>query len=105
MEMLPFIHVAPEFNLALDPSAGVISTALGRDVIVLSMDDLNKELDKLEVAVDNLYNSLDPNTIPPESYPGREGIYITQGKITNMIYGFVFGLIVFALILLKFGGV
>jgi tetrahydromethanopterin S-methyltransferase subunit B len=92
-EMLPLVKVVPEMNLTLDPSTGMIGAALGRDVVIVSMDTVNKQLDELEIAVEDVYTCLDPSTVSPGSYPGREGVYLNAGKLTNMVYGFVVGLI------------
>lgn len=94
MEMLPLVKVVPEYNLTLDPSTGKIGAALGREVLVLSMDDINNEIDTLEAAANDLVGSLDPSTVSDGAYPGREGTYVTAGMFTNMTYGFVIGLIV-----------
>lgn len=93
-EMLPLIKVVPEMNLTLDPSTGVLGAALGRDVVLVSMDTVNQQLDELEIGVEDIYTSLDPTTVSPGSFPGREGVYMNAGKLTNMVYGFVLGLIV-----------
>ena len=91
-EMLPLIQVVPEMNLTLDPSSGKLGAAVGGAVIV-SLDTVNEQLNELEIAVDDLYNSLDPTTAPANSFPGREGVYMNAGKLTNMVYGFIIGLI------------
>ncbi|HNR26332.1 MAG TPA: tetrahydromethanopterin S-methyltransferase subunit B, partial [Methanobacteriaceae archaeon] len=93
MEMLPLVKVVPEMNLTLDPTTGMIGAALGRDVVIVSMDGVNEQLDVLEVAVEDLYTALDPTTVSEGSYPGREGTYMTAGTITNMVYGFILGLV------------
>ena len=95
MEMLPMIQVVPEMNLALDPATGMLGASLGKDMIILSMDDINEEIATLEAAADELMYSLDPKTSPLGSYPGREGVYLTAGMLTNMVYGFVITLFVF----------
>ncbi|MDO8869135.1 MAG: tetrahydromethanopterin S-methyltransferase subunit B [Methanobacteriaceae archaeon] len=105
MEMLPLIKIAPEYNLTLDPSTGMVGAALGRDVVLVSLDAVNEQLNVLEAAVDDLYNSLDPTTAPADSFPGREGVYMNAGKLTNMVYGFVFGLILLLAMLHAFLGV
>ena len=38
-------------------------------------------------------NSLDPTTTSEGSYSGREGVYLTAGKLTNIVYGFILGLV------------
>ena len=88
-QMLPMIQVVPEMNFALDPSTGVIGSSLGSGVVLLSMDDVNEQVAKVELAADALINSLDPYTSPVDSYPGREGSFVTAGLLTNMVYGFL----------------
>lgn len=100
MEMLPLVKVVPELNLTLDPSTGMLGAALGRDVVIVSMDKVNEQLDELEVAVDDLYTALDPTTVSEGAYPGREGAYLTAGKLTNMVYGFIVGLVLLLALLL-----
>lgn len=100
MEMLPLIKVVPESNLTLDPSTGMIGAALGREILILSMDDINSEIDTLEATADDLVNSLDPSTTSEGAFPGREGVYLTAGKLTNMVYGFILGLILLIALLL-----
>jgi tetrahydromethanopterin S-methyltransferase subunit B len=98
-EMLPLIQIAPEMNLTLDPSSGSLGAAL-KGAVLVSLDTVNEQLDELEVAVEDLYTALDPTTVSEGSYPGREGTYLTAGKLTNMVYGFVLGLIVLVALLL-----
>ena len=94
VEMLPLIKIVPEYNLTLDPSTGSIGAALGREVVVLSMDEINNEIATLEEAANELVNSLDPTTIPIDAYSGREGTFMTEGLVTNIGYGFLVGLLV-----------
>ncbi len=100
MEMLPLIKVVPESNLTLDPSTGMIGAALGREILILSMDDINSEINTLEATADDLVNSLDPSTTSEGAFPGREGVYLTAGKLTNIVYGFILGLILLIALLL-----
>ena len=93
-EMLPLISIAPESNLTLDPSTGMLGAAMGRDVVIVSMDTINEQLNELEIAVEDLYTSLDPSTAPVNSFPGREGVYMEAGTLTNMVYGFILGMVV-----------
>jgi tetrahydromethanopterin S-methyltransferase subunit B len=100
MAMLPLIKIAPEMNLALDPSTGILGAALGRDVVIVSMDGINAQLNELEVAVEDLYTSLDPTSVSKDAYPGREGTYVTAGTLTNMVYGFILGMVLLLALLL-----
>ena len=88
-QMLPMIQIVPEMNLALDPVSGVIGASLGGGVVLLSMDEVNEEVAKIQGAADELVSSLDPYTSPVGAYPGREGSYITAGMLTNAVYGFL----------------
>jgi tetrahydromethanopterin S-methyltransferase subunit B len=91
-EMLPLIQIAPESNLTLDPSTGMLGAAM-KGAVLVSLDGVNEQLNELEIAVEDLYTSLDPTTVGPDSFPGREGTYITAGKLTNLVYGFILGMI------------
>lgn len=67
VEMLPLIKIVPEMNLTLDPSTGIVGAALGREVVVLSMDTIDEQLTELEVAADDMEHALDPTTTSPGS--------------------------------------
>ena len=88
-QMLPMIQIIPDMNLALDPVTGIIGASLGSGVVLLSMDEVNEQVAKVELAADELMASLDPYTSPVGSFPGRDGSYITAGLLTNMVYGFL----------------
>ena len=92
-EMLPLVKVVPEMNLTIDPSTGMVGAALGREVVIVSMDGVNEQLDELEVAVDDFYTALDPTSVAENSFPGREGVYMQAGILTNLVYGFILGLV------------
>lgn len=100
MEMLPMVQVVPEMNLALDPVSGVVGASLGSGVVVLSMDEINEEVAKVNAAATELMNSLDPYSSPAGAYPGREGSYVTAGLLTNTVYGFLLGSFVFFAVLM-----
>ena len=56
VEMLPLVKIAPELNLTLDPSTGIVGASLGREVLLLSMDTINEQITELEAAADDLYH-------------------------------------------------
>jgi tetrahydromethanopterin S-methyltransferase subunit B len=64
-----------------------------KGAVLVSLDGVNEQLNELEIAVEDLYTSLDPSSVSAGAYPGREGTYLTAGKLTNMVYGFLVGLI------------
>jgi tetrahydromethanopterin S-methyltransferase subunit B len=88
-QMLPMVQIVPEMNFAYDPVTGILGSSLGSGVVLLSMDEVNEQVAKVELAADELMSSLDPYTSPDGAYPGREGSYVTAGLLTNMVYGFL----------------
>ena len=88
-QMLPMVQIIPEMNFAYDPVTGIIGSSLGSGVVLLSMDEVEEQVAKVELAADELMASLDPYTSPVNSFPGRDGSYITAGLLTNMVYGFL----------------
>ena len=88
-QMLPMVQIVPEMNFAYDPVTGIIGSSLGSGVVLLTMDEVEEQVAKVELAADELMASLDPYTSPVDSYPGREGSYVTAGLLTNMVYGFL----------------
>lgn len=90
--MLPLIQVVPEMDLAIDPVTGSVGGAIGGGVLV-SLDDVNVEIAKIEDAADELVNSLNPRSAPLGAYPGRESSYLTAATQTNIVYGFLIGLV------------
>ncbi len=55
VEMLPLVKIAPELNLTLDPSTGIVGASLGREVLILSMDAINEQITELEAAANDIY--------------------------------------------------
>lgn len=92
-DMLPYVQVVPEMDMALDPLNGVIGGAVSGGVLV-SLDDVNEQISRIEDSAEELMQSLNPHSAPLGSFPGREGAYATAGKWTNVVYGFIIGLIV-----------
>ena len=88
-QMLPMVQIVPEMNFAYDPVTGIIGSSLGSGVVLLTMDELNEQVAKVELAADELMASLDPYTSPVGSFPGRDGSYVTAGLLTNVVYGFL----------------
>ena len=96
-QMLPMVQIIPDMNLAYDPVTGIIGASLGSGVVLLSMDEVNEQVAKVELAADEMINSLDPFTSPVGAFPGREGVFVTAGLLTNVVYGFLLAsLIIFA---------
>ena len=88
-QMLPMVQIVPEMNFAYDPVTGVIGSSLGSGIVLLSMEEVDEQVAKVELAADELMASLDPYTSPAGSFPGRDGSYITAGMLTNVVYGFL----------------
>ena len=75
-QMLPMVQIVPEMNFAYDPVNGVIGSSLGSGIVLLSMDDVNEQIAKVELAADELMASLDPYTSPVGSFrrPDRKSV-------------------------------
>ena len=63
-QMLPMVQIVPEMNFAYDPVTGIIGSSLGSGVVLLSMDEVEEQVAKVELAADELMASLDPYTSP-----------------------------------------
>ena len=92
-QMLPMVQIVPEMNFAYDPVTGIIGSSLGSGVVLLTMDEVNEQVAKVELAADEMIASLDPYTSPVGSFPGRDGSYVTAGLLTNVVYGFLLALL------------
>ena len=53
-QMLPMVQIVPEMNFAYDPVSGLISSSLGSGIVLLSMDDVNEQVAKVELAADEM---------------------------------------------------
>ena len=65
----------------------------------VDFDEINSVLDRLEESIADLESSLDPRTTSRISMQNREGIYLKEGLITNIIIGVVLALILIILII------
>lgn len=65
----------------------------------LYLDDINEIVDRLEDSIMDLENSLDPRSVSRMSYGNREGIYLKEGFLTNVVLGVIIALILIILLL------
>jgi len=65
----------------------------------VDFDEINSVLDRLEESIVDLESSLDPRTTSRISMQNREGIYLKEGLMTNIIIGVVLALILIILII------
>lgn len=91
-----------EVPVAIDPYSGIVAE-MDTGKVAVNLAAVVDKLDRLEDIANDLFKSLDPMTTPLVSYPGREGIYLNLGRITNFVYGFMTGLLIAALIILAMG--
>lgn len=84
--------------VAIDPYNGIIACMDETDVLA-NLAVVSDRIDALEVVADDLKRSLDPSTTPLFSYPNRENIFMNLGKITNLVYGIILGLLISAIAL------
>jgi tetrahydromethanopterin S-methyltransferase subunit B len=93
-----------EEKVALDPYNGIIAL-MDEDRMTANLAVVSDRIDALELIAQDLLGSLDPMTTPLISYSNREGIYVNLGKITNLVYGIILGLLIGAIILyIIYGG-
>ncbi|MDP3105646.1 MAG: tetrahydromethanopterin S-methyltransferase subunit B [Candidatus Methanoperedens sp.] len=76
---------------------------IGIEKVVVNLAAVVDKIDRLDDIASDLFKSLDPMTTPLVSYPNREGIYLNLGRVTNMVYGLMAGLLIAALIILAIG--
>lgn len=65
----------------------------------LDYEEINALLDRIEESVEDLESSLDPRTTSRLSRQNREGIYLKEGLITNIIIGVMLALVLIILII------
>ena len=99
-----YVLIDLDENVAIDPELGVIGE-MDEYNITANLAIMADRLDKLENIADDLFESLDPMTTPLITYPNREGIYRNLGRVSNFAYGFIFGMLIAALMALGLKGV
>ena len=62
-------------------------------------EEINGELDRIERSIEDLESSLDARTCSRLSRDNREGIYMKEGLVTNIIIGVILALILIILII------
>ena len=99
-----YVIIDPEEKVALDPYNGIIAE-MDEEHVLANLAPLSDRIDALEAVARNLALSLDPMTVPRHSYPNREGIYLNLGRITNLVYGLILGLLIGSVVLyMIYGG-
>ncbi len=88
-----------ELVMDVNNSTIINKSELAQDEYSLPMDELNNQVNKLEDAITNLESSLDPNSTSSLSQPNREGIYLREGLLTNIVLGIVVALIIIILVI------
>jgi tetrahydromethanopterin S-methyltransferase subunit B len=91
-----------EVPVAIDPYSGKVAE-MDPGKVAVNLAAVVDKIDRLEDIANDLFKSLDPMTAPLVSYPGREGIYLNLGRITNFVYGFMAGLLIAIFLLLALG--
>lgn len=98
------VRVSPELHLIFDPLAGAISEER-EDVIQYALDPILARLDEINKSADDLMNSLTPDAPLLYSYVGRERASLIAGIYTNIWYGFIIGLVIAFLALIRMVGI
>jgi len=87
-----------EEKIALDAYNGVIAL-MDESHVVANLAPVSDRIDALDSIANDLLQSLDPRSIPLISHPNREGIFLNLGKITNLVYGLILGLLMSIIVL------
>ena len=95
------IIISTEFEIILDENYKIIGEAR-KDITTLDLTPITKKVKEITMLSNELIKSLDPNTVPVKSRPGREGVYKTAGILTNTAIGFILGALIFSLAALVF---
>ena len=91
------IIISPDLDIILDAENKIIGEARS-DIAILDVTPLEKKIAELDLLAEELVSSLNPKTSPLiASRPGREGLYLKAGFLSNMVLGFLIGLLLFSL--------
>lgn len=86
-------------DLILDVNTGIVgSKSIIQEGESFPNDEILEEIERIEDAITDLENSLDPHTTSRLSESGREGIYLTQGLFTNVVIGILIALVIIILL-------
>ena len=84
---MDIVKVCPEIGVMMDVDSGLIAETR-EDIVLVDLNPLKEEIDKLENLTKAYENSLDPRHAPLKSYPGREGVYDIGGIFQGVFFGF-----------------
>ncbi|CAD7769461.1 Tetrahydromethanopterin S-methyltransferase subunit B [Candidatus Methanoperedenaceae archaeon GB50] len=98
-----YVLIDLEENVALNPETGLLGE-MDEHLITTNLALMMESVERLARIGKDLFDSLDPTTTPMVSYPNREGIYRNAGRIANLAYGFIFGMLLAALVALALKG-
>jgi len=99
-----YVLIDIEESVALNPETGLFGE-MDEHLITANLAMMVESVDRLGRIGKDLFDSLDPMTTPMVSHPGREGIYRNAGRVANLAYGFIFGMLLAALVALGLKGV
>lgn len=100
------VLIEEKYGLVLDDATFRVGVAKP-GVYKICLGPLEDQLDILESAVDELFDTLSPTTTYKMAQPNREGATNTAGFITMLTLGLMFGILTIAIVLygLGLGGV
>ncbi|MHC1584105.1 MAG: tetrahydromethanopterin S-methyltransferase subunit MtrB [Methanosarcinales archaeon] len=98
-----YVLIDLEENVALDPEHG-LQGEMDEHLTIGNLAVMVESVNRIERIGKDLFDSLDPMTIPMVSHPNREGIYRNAGRIANLAYGFIIGMLLAALVALGLRG-
>ncbi|WP_421077121.1 tetrahydromethanopterin S-methyltransferase subunit B [Methanothermococcus sp. Ax23] len=84
---MEIIKICPEIGVVMDVDSGLIAE-MRKDILVVDLNPVEEEINKLEKLAKAFENSLDPRHAPLKAYAGREGTYEIGGLFQGMFFGF-----------------
>lgn len=88
-------------DLIMDVNTGIIGSKQTSDstMSTIPMEELMDEIDRVELAINDLESSLNSKSISRLSKPGREGAYYMAGFLSNVVLGIIIALIFIILLI------
>jgi len=94
------VRVSPELGLAFDPMKGIVAEQRP-DAVQYGLDGLYPRVERLDRIADDLINQLEPDAELLESYANRGKASYIGGLYTNILMGFIIGLVISFVLLIS----
>ena len=96
---MELVKICPEIGIVMDVDTGMVAE-MRKDILVVDLNPIKEEINKLETLSKAFENSLDPRCAPLKAYDGRDNIYSVGGLFQSVFFGFWISLSILTLGLL-----